>query len=115
SRYAALVQHHFSECWIDVLFEGRVESRYAWQHGDQPMEAAFRVGCESMLPTALASMTAKYLREVSMRSFNAFWAGHVPGLRPTAGYPKDSQRFRRDIAAKQAEFGLADRVLWRSR
>ena len=38
---------------------------------------------------ALASMLAKYLREVFMRQFNRFWLGHVDGLKPTAGYPGD--------------------------
>jgi ribonuclease HII len=115
NQYAGLVQHHFSECWVDVLAEGRAESRYAWEHGGRRVEAAFRVGCEAMLPTALASMTAKYLRETSMRAFNAFWAERVPGLRPTAGYPGDARRFREEIAAVQAELGIEDRVIWRSR
>jgi hypothetical protein len=115
NQYAGLLQHHFAECWVDVLAEGRAESRYAWEHGGRRVEAAFRVGCESMLPTALASMTAKYLRETSMRAFNAFWAEHVPGLIPTAGYPGDARRFREEIAAVQAALGIEDRVLWRSR
>jgi hypothetical protein len=84
-------------------------------HGETPVEAEFRVGCEELLPTALASMTAKYHRELSMRAFNAFWTSRVPGLRPTAGYPGDSSRFRADIAAVQAELGIADGVLWRCR
>jgi hypothetical protein len=39
----------------------------------------------------------------------------VPGLRPTAGYPVDSHRFRKAIAAKQRELGIDDHVLWRNR
>jgi ribonuclease HII len=115
NQYAGLVQHHFAECCVDVLTEGRAESCYAWEHGGRRVEAAFRVGCEAMLPTALASMTAKYLRETAMRAFNAFWADRVPGLRPTAGYPGDARRFREAIAAAQAELGIEDRVIWRSR
>jgi ribonuclease HII len=115
NQYAGLVQHHFAECWVDVLAEGRAESRYTWEHAGRRVEAAFRVGCEAMLPTALASMTAKYLRETAMRAFNAFWAERVPGLRPTAGYPGDARRFREEIAAVQAALGIEDRVIWRSR
>ncbi len=115
SRYAALVQHHFPECWVDVVAEARAESRYSWEHGGRRVEAAFRVGCEEFLPTALASMTAKYQRELAMRAFNAFWTSRVPGLRPTAGYPGDSGRFRREIAKVQAELGIDDRNLWRNR
>lgn len=115
SRYAALVQHHFAESWIETIAEERRSSRYRWMHGETPVEAEFRVGCEELLPTALASMTAKYHREVAMRAFNAFWTRRVPGLRPTAGYPQDARRFRTEIAAVQAELGIADAVLWRCR
>jgi hypothetical protein len=115
SRYAGLVQHHFADSWIETIAEERRSSRYRWMHGETPVEAEFRVGCEELLPTALASMTAKYHREVAMRAFNAFWTSRVPGLRPTAGYPGDATRFRTDIAAVQAELGIADAVLWRCR
>jgi len=50
-----------------------------------------------------------------MRAFNEFWAAHVSDLRPTAGYPTDSHRFRNAIAEKQRELGIEDRVLWRKR
>ena len=76
---------------------------------------AFRMQGEEFLPTALASMTAKYLRELSMRAFNEFWCAHVPGLRPTAGYPADAPRFKQAIAAVQRELGIDDHVLWRNR
>ena len=45
------------------------------------------------LPVALASMTAKYVRELCMSCFNAYWCGRVDGLKPTAGYAADSRRF----------------------
>ena len=115
NRYAALLQHHFPESWIEPVFENRNRSRYRWMHGDTSAQAIFRVGCEELLPTALASMTAKYHREVAMRAFNAFWTSRIRGLRPTAGYPGDSHRFRADIAAAQRELGIDDRLLWRSR
>jgi ribonuclease HII len=115
SRYAALLQHHFSECWIDAIVESRGESRYHWEYAGRSIEAAFRVGCEELLPTALASMAAKYHRELAMRAFNAYWTSRVPGLRPTAGYPRDAGRFKADISVAQRELGIEDRLLWRSR
>ena len=60
-------------------------------------------------------MTAKYLRELSMRAFNEFWCARVPDLRPTAGYPYDARRFRKEIAAEQRELGIDDHVIWRNR
>ena len=67
------------------------------------------------LPTALASMLGKYLREMLMRRFNAWWAARVPGLKPTAGYWQDGQRFLVDVEAVRRELGVPDRVLVRSR
>jgi ribonuclease HII len=79
------------------------------------VEVGFRVRSEQFLPAALASMIAKYLREVCMRPFNDFWCARVPGLRPTAGYPTDSHRFKAEISEMQVALGIDDRVLWRCR
>jgi hypothetical protein len=113
--YAALLQHHFSEHWIEPVHESRAESRYEWGPPDARTCVAFRTNGERFLPTALASMTAKYLRELSMRAFNEFWSAHIADLRPTAGYPKDSRRFRQAIATKQRELRIDDHVIWRNR
>ncbi|MBX3431899.1 MAG: hypothetical protein KF847_01000 [Pirellulales bacterium] len=115
NRYAALVQSHFSESWIEIHGESRSASRYAWSHRDASCTATFRVGGEAELPAALASMTAKYLRELAMHEFNAWWRERVQGLKPTAGYPVDAKRFKREISAVQQRLGIADRDLWRDR
>ena len=60
-------------------------------------------------------MVSKYVRELAMAAFNRFWCQRLEGLRPTAGYPIDSHRFRGEIAALQKELGIADDVLWRER
>jgi hypothetical protein len=113
--YTSLLQHHFSEHWIEPLFESHAESRYEWGQAESRVRVTFRMNGERFLPTALASMTAKYLRELAMRAFNQFWAARVKDLRPTAGYPTDSHRFRKAIAAKQQELRIDDHVLWRKR
>lgn len=113
--YTALLQHHFSEHWIEPIHESREESRYEWGPPEARTRVAFRMNGERFLPTALASMTAKYLRELAMRAFNEFWCGHVPNLRPTAGYPKDAARFRNDIRAAQQQLRIDDHLIWRSR
>jgi len=113
--YTGLLQHHFSEHWIEPILESHAESRYEWGPPESRVQVAFRMQGESFLPTALASMTAKYLRELSMRAFNEFWCARVPGLRPTAGYPGDAPRFKQAIAAAQRDLGLADHLLWRNR
>jgi hypothetical protein len=113
--YTALLQHHFSEHWIEPVYESHSESRYEWGLPEARVRINFRMNGERFLPTALASMTAKYLRELAMRAFNEFWSARVPNLRPTAGYPMDSHRFRKAIAAKQLELGIDDHELWRNR
>ena len=70
---------------------------------------------DHFLPAALASMFAKYLRELAMRAFNKFWISHAPHAKPTAGYPLDAKRFKKDIAAAQKRLGVRDADLWRNR
>jgi len=44
-------------------------------------------------PTALASMTAKLVRELSMHRLNRYWSGRLVDLKPTAGYGVDANRW----------------------
>lgn len=113
--YAALLQETFPEHLVEIYGEARAQSVYRWGPGDARTEIRFVAGGESALPTALASMTAKYLRELAMQAFNDFWLREVPGIRPTAGYPGDARRFHQEIAARQAELGIDDDTLWRRR
>lgn len=113
--YQPLLQQHLASHVVEVYGEGRNESIYRWGPDGCRTEVVFRVNAERYLPCAVASMTSKYLRELAMRPFNRYWAGHVPDLRPTAGYPLDAGRFKADIAAVQAALGIDDRVLWRNR
>jgi hypothetical protein len=113
--YTSILQHHFSEHWIAPVSESHSESHYEWGEPESRVRVVFRVNGERFLPTALASMTAKYLRELAMRAFNDFWRAHLPDLRPTAGYYRDAWRFKKDIAARQRELKIDDHVLWRER
>ncbi|MBL8898914.1 MAG: hypothetical protein JNM84_14840 [Planctomycetes bacterium] len=47
---------------------------------------------------ALASLLAKYLRELAMDSFNAWFARLAPEVRPTAGYPEDGRRWIEEMS-----------------
>jgi hypothetical protein len=115
NRYGPLLQNQFPEYLIEVVHESRPSSVYRWGPRGRRFECRFVAKGESFLPAALASMASKYLREMAMRAFNAFWTGHVPELKPTAGYPVDAARFRLQIRDVQAELGIADQVLWRNR
>ena len=113
NHYGALLQRRFPDWLVEVHGEGRAESRYCFGPRQRRVTVCFRSHGETAAPTALASMTAKYLRELAMRAFNDFWRREVPHLRPTAGYPVDARRFRREIGPRQAALGIADRTLWR--
>ncbi|MCH2123555.1 MAG: hypothetical protein MK165_02105 [Pirellulaceae bacterium] len=115
NRYRSLLLEHFPEHLLDVVCEGRAQSCYRWGRGEHRMEFRFVAKGESFLPSALASMYSKYLRELTMRAFNHFWKKHVPGVKATAGYPSDAKRFHRDIAQSQKKLKIADAVLWRRR
>jgi len=88
---------------------------YDVKHGGRQIEFRFQPKGERHLPTALASMTAKYLRELAMRPFNAFWQRHVPELKPTAGYPTDAVRFYSDIQPVRRKLKIAPHLVWRKR
>ncbi len=60
-------------------------------------------------------MVSKYLREVLMREFNQFWQSHIPGLKPTAGYPGDAARFFNAIHPTAVQLGIAEAALWRKK
>ncbi len=115
NRYLAVLQTVFPDERIQIVRESREASVYRWNTPSRQIEIRFVAKGESFLPAALASMTSKYLRELAMNAFNAYWRQHLPDLKPTAGYPVDAKRFKNDIEAMQRKLGVEDRVLWRSR
>lgn len=115
NHYLPHLQRQFPDHFIEVRRESAEESRYRWGPPQRRVECCFKTRGESFLPTALASMTSKYLRELSMLAFNAFWQRHIPELRPTAGYPTDARRFKDAITQVQQRLGIADALLWRTR
>ena len=113
NRYAELLANQFPHAAISVCHEGRAESAYRWGTPRAEVEIRFATGGEAFLPAALASMTAKYLRELAMLAENHFWCQRVDGLRPTAGYPVDARRFMAEIADCQRRLAIPDRIVWR--
>lgn len=111
NRYDEVISDHFDDQFVFRIEESRERSRYRMG----TMEFCFRTKAEALLPVALASMIAKYLREVLMRQFNTWWQTHVPNLKPTQGYPVDAKRFREDIASALTHLEIPEHILWRSR
>jgi ribonuclease HII len=110
-RYAGLLTRHFAAPLVRVVAETADASLYEIPASGCRVE--FRVGGEARTPVALASMTAKYVRELAMRAFNAHWGALAPAVAPTAGYPVDAARWRREAAAVVAAAGIPWDELWR--
>lgn len=112
--YAPMLQAAFPDGWVVIERETADESCYRIENLNRVVRVNFcpraDAGCVSV---ALASMLAKYIREVCMRQFNRFWCGHVPGLKPTAGYPGDAKRYYEAIRPAMAKLGIADDAVWR--
>lgn len=115
-HYAALLQHELTCNYIKVRFETREQSAYTWQDNfGRSIEVAFSARGESQTPVAVASMTAKYLRELAMAGWNHFWQREIPDLQPTAGYPRDAKRFRNDIDHTIKRLRIPENSIWRDR
>lgn len=109
-RYAPQVSQAFATPLVQPVEETPLRSAYRIGH-DRTIE--FTVGGEARLPVAVASMTAKYVRELAMLAFNAFWAERQPGLVATAGYPVDATRWRREAAAAVQRAVVPWDAIWR--
>jgi hypothetical protein len=112
--YGPMIQAMLSAGTVMAIRESNEQSVYRILGLAQPVELTFQPRADTAHPcVALASMVSKYLRELLMREFNAFWQQQVPGLKPTAGYPADAGRFYDAIRPAAAKLGIAERQLWR--
>jgi len=115
-RYRDALALLFDGAEVDVLGESPLSSDYRIIQGNRTMTVLVQTSSEERhLPVALASMTAKYTRELLMSRFNAFWHDKAPDVRPTAGYAKDGRRFLQDIEPVIQQMGLDPATLVRQR
>jgi len=115
SRYAAMIQHVLTDELVQIHEESLERSRYTWTDIHQAREIEFRARGESFFPIAVASMMAKYVRQVAMELWNEFWLAEIPRLRPTQGYPRDAKRFKSEIASTMRRMNIAENEIWRCR
>ena len=120
AHYRHALHEQFAEADITVFLETPKVSTYelcVTSEPDQPrMFIAFvEKGDGKHFPVALASMCAKYVRELMMHRMNEYFAGHQPGLRPTAGYYGDGQRFLQDTDELRKRLGIDDGLFIRAR
>jgi len=109
NRYDELLSEAFGDQLVLRREEGGERSSYRLGS----MEVCFQVKGERHFPVALASMVAKYTREVAMEAFNTYWSNVCPGVKPTRGYPVDARRFRDEVGTRLEELEIAESVFWR--
>ena len=110
AHYGQLLMMMFEDWSLEIISEGDGRSEYRLVRGEHVVRIIWCEKAEAQcLPVAAASMLSKYLREMLMRRFNAFWKQHIPEVKPTAGYYNDGLRFLRDIQQKR-EASLGSRM-----
>jgi hypothetical protein len=117
-RYGPLLYEKVSPRGLRIEEQSPEASCYilSRRHGTGTFRVHFAKESEQVaLPVALASMLSKYVRELHMHLFNAFWREHSAALRPTAGYALDARRFLGDIAHLRRELRIEDELLVRRR
>jgi hypothetical protein len=93
-RYAPLLMAEFAPRTLVAERESHALSVYRLSLADREVHVRFQPEADGTDPAAaLASMAAKYVRELFMEGLNRFFAARVEGLRPTAGYYGDGRRF----------------------
>jgi len=114
NHYAEMLGEAFPGAQVRSCEEGMERSAYKVDGADRPVRVTILPRADvGHFPVALASMVSKYLRETLMREFNAFWGHHVPGLRPTAGYPGDASRFFDAIRPAMTLLKMTEQQVWR--
>lgn len=102
SHYRDLLAMCFPDSQLNVLHEDHVNSAYTVEQKingkQQCMTIRFEVnGDGNHMPVALASMAAKYTRELMMVRFNQWFGERCPDVKPTAGYATDGKRWWGEI------------------
>jgi ribonuclease HII len=115
ARYIEDLLQAYPDAQIRVLEENDSVSRYHLERHGCSLTIGFVVEAESAhLPVALASMTAKYVRELHMLRLNRYFSSLMPELRPTAGYFEDGRRYLAEIEPLIARMGVDRLALVRS-
>ncbi len=114
--YAEILAQRSPGRSLSVIKESRALSSYRLKEDARTISIDFvRSGDKRHMPVALSSMFCKYVREVFMKLFNQYWIKLDPEIRPTAGYPKDAERFLEEVGEAAAHAGISMESLVRRR
>jgi ribonuclease HII len=119
THYREPLQMMWPDALITVLAETDRVSRYRLERrlagGERRrMTVSFEPAADGgHFPVALASMTAKYVRELFMARLNAYFEREMPELKPTAGYFKDGRRWIEEVTEVIRRLEIDERELVR--
>jgi len=101
---------------LRILEESEERSAYRLTRSSRVVDIEFAVrGEDRHFPVALASVYSKYVRELYMHAFNRYWCRQQSGLKPTAGYYNDAQRWLIDAAPTIDRLAVERNLLVRER
>lgn len=117
THYRELLAMTFPNARVTEVCESPEVSCYRLEEdGRQPraMTVCFRTGAEEKhMPVAMASMVAKYTRELLMARFQQWFERALPHVKPTAGYGTDANRFWRDVQPHLGQLQIDPQLLRR--
>jgi len=97
-HYVRNLLRSFPDAKLTIVCEGPERSEYILGFSRAEVRIEFcQKGETKHLLVAWASILSKYLRELFMIQFNAYWSQHLPKLSPTAGYWEDGRRFIQEV------------------
>ncbi|MEI7658742.1 MAG: hypothetical protein WCK33_11825 [Phycisphaerae bacterium] len=114
ASYGPMLERELPGSKVEIIEESPARSRYVVTAPGRRMGVAFITESEvAHLPVALASMAAKFVRELAMMRFNDHWNAlyrevHGHDIAPTAGYATDARRWLDEIG--EDVLGRADRT-----
>jgi len=115
-RYLPPLQRRWPEHWAWTVEESNARSVYRLDGPGGGFGARFQVAADAAVPpVGLASMLAKYLRELFMALWNRWFGDLCPGVKPTAGYTQDGRRWLGETRAARERAGVPDATLIRVR
>ncbi len=117
-RYGPILYPLFKGARFQIIEQGETHQEYQVLSRNEERELRIHFkkdGEAESFPTALASMTAKYVRELHMVLFNRWWKQHSPELKRTAGYVQDARRFLKETQALRRQLSIEDGLLIRRR
>ncbi len=98
TRYGEGLRNGLAGSTVETVAETATMSRYVVSRAGSKVTVSFATEADGrFLPVALASMLAKYTRELLMLRLNRFFREQMPDLKPTAGYFGDGRRYLTEI------------------